>query len=182
MKIKIGDAEVDLTDGAAVALAVGSLNHEICRCDRSQVGTLTGQIGTANTTIEARDGEIVALKQQVSDAAITPPSCSSSPTPAPRSSTMPRRSAATTIVTDGKTDAEIRKAAVLAKLGDKAKDMSDAAIEGAFAALLPAGGDTIRDGLTHQPIHVGDERSEYDKDRASRRAAISKGWNQPAAA
>jgi hypothetical protein len=29
MKIKIGDAEVDLSDGAAVALAVGSLNQKL---------------------------------------------------------------------------------------------------------------------------------------------------------
>jgi hypothetical protein len=181
MKIKIGDAEVDLSDGAAVALAVGTLNQKLTDAD-TKVGTLTGELTTAKSTIEARDGQIVALEQQVKDAAMTPEKLQQLADTRAKVIDHAKKIGGATIVTDGKTDAEIRKAAVTAKLGDKAKDMSDAAIEGAFAALVPAGGDTIRDGLTHQPINVADERSEYDKDRAARRANLSKGWNQPATA
>jgi hypothetical protein len=181
MKIKIGDAEVDLTDGAAVALAVGSLTTKYADA-QVQIGTLTGQISTATTTIEARDGEIVALKQQVEDAAITPAKLQQLADARAKVIDHAKKIGGSAIVTDGKTDAEIRKAAVTAKLGDKAKDMSDAAIEGAFAALLPAGGDTIRDGLTHQPVGFTDERTEYEKDRATRRASLSGDWRKPAAA
>jgi hypothetical protein len=158
MKIKIGDAEVDLSDGAAVALAVGTLNANLADSQK-QVGTLTGELATAKTTIEARDGEIVVLKQNVADAAITPEKLQALADARAKVITDAKAIAGTALVVDGKTDAEIRKAAVTAKLGDaKAKDMSDAAVEGAFLALVPASADTLRDAITHQPITIGDSR------------------------
>jgi hypothetical protein len=53
------------------------------------------------------------------------------------------------IVTDGKSDAEIRKEVVSAKLGDAAKDLDDAKIEGAFLSLTrdAPGADPVRDAL-----------------------------------
>ncbi|MFU0503644.1 DUF2213 domain-containing protein [Pseudaminobacter sp. NGMCC 1.201702] len=57
------------------------------------------------------------------------------------------------IVTDGKTDAEIRKAVVTARLGDEAvKDVSDAEITGMFKALTKDAkpNDTVRDALRTQ--------------------------------
>jgi len=71
MKIKIGDTEVDLTDGAAVALAVGSLNTMLADA-QTKVGALTADLATAKTTIEAKDGEIVALNAKLVDAEVTP--------------------------------------------------------------------------------------------------------------
>lgn len=133
MKIKIGDAEVEVTDGAAVAVAVGALNSKLADAE-TKVGTLTGENATLNTQVETKDGEIVALKQQVEDAKVTPEKLQQMADA--RADVIGKAKAlAPAIVTDGKTDAAIRKEAVVAKLGDSARDMSDAGIEGAFTAL-----------------------------------------------
>ncbi len=163
MKIKIGDAEVDLTDGAAVALAVGTLNATLADAQR-QVGTLTAELATATTTIEARDGTITALNQKVADAEVTPAKLQALADARAKLITDAKAIAGATLVVDGKTDAEIRKAAVVIKLGDaKAAAMSDAAIEGAFVALIPAGGrDALRDAITGQPVNVNDAEARRD--------------------
>lgn len=157
MKIKIGDADVDLSDGAAVALAVGTLNANLADA-QGKVGALTADLVTANTTIQAKDGEIAVLNAKLTDAAVTPAKLQQLADA--RADVVGKAKAlAPAIVTDGKTDAEIRKEAVIAKLGDSAKDMADAAIEGAFAALTKdaAPGDTlretIRDGGIRTPVN-----------------------------
>lgn len=130
MKIKIGDAEVEVTDGAAVAVAVGTLNAKLSDAE-TKVGTLTGENATLKTAVETKDGEIVALKQQVEDAKVTPAKLQQM-ADARAQVIAKAKSIAPAIVTDGKTDAEIRREAVIAKLGDAVKDMSDAGIDGAF--------------------------------------------------
>lgn len=134
MKITIGDAkDVDLSDGAAVALAVGALNTSLADA-QTKVGTLTADLATATTANETKDGEIAALNQQLADAEVTPAKLQALADA--RAAVISKAKAiAPNIVTDGKTDSEIRKEAVTAKLGDAAKDMADAAIEGAFTAL-----------------------------------------------
>lgn len=134
MKITIGDAkDVDLSDGAAVALAVGALNTSLADA-QTKVGTLTADLATANTTIQTKDGEIVALTAKLADAEVTPAKLQQL-ADARADVIAKAKILAPTLATDGKTDAEIRKAAVTAKLGDAAKDMADAAIEGAFIAF-----------------------------------------------
>lgn len=134
MKITIGDAkDVDLSDGAAVALAVGALNTSLSDA-QAKVGQLTADLTTANTTIAARDGEIVALNAKLKDAEVTPAKLQAL-ADARAKVVEGAKAMHPAIVTDGKTDAEIRREAVAAKLGDAAKDMADAAIEGAFIAF-----------------------------------------------
>lgn len=126
MKIKIGDAEVDSTNGEAVRIAVDSLN--------SKLGTLTADLATTKTAIETKDGEIAALNAKLKDAEVTPERLQKLADA--RAQVIARAQILQPGITvDGKTDAEIRKEAVSAKLGDVAKDMADAAIEGAFLAL-----------------------------------------------
>lgn len=133
MKIKIGDAEVEVTDGAAVAVAVGTLNQKLADAE-TRVGTLTADLATATTAIQTKDGEIAALNQKLADAEVTPERLQTLADA--RADVIGKAKAlAPALVSDGKTDAAIRKEAVQAKLGDAAKDMSDAAIEGAFLAL-----------------------------------------------
>lgn len=134
MKITIGDAkDVDLSDGAAVALAVGALNSTLTDA-QTQIGTLTADLATVKTTVETKDGEIVALNAKLADAEVTPERLQALADA--RADVIGRAKViAPALVTDGKTDIAIRKEAVTAKLGDAAKDMSDAAIEGAFVAL-----------------------------------------------
>lgn len=133
MKIKIGDADVEVTDGAAVAVAVGTLNQKLADAE-TKVGTLTGENATLKTSIETKDGQIAALTQKVKDAEVTPERLQHLADA--RASVIGKaKTLAPNLVADGKTDTVIRKEAVAAKLGDAAKDMSDAAIEGAFVAL-----------------------------------------------
>lgn len=133
MKIKIGDAEVEVTDGAAVAVAVGTLNQKLADAE-TRVGTLTADLATATTAIQTKDGEIAALNQKLADAEVTPEKLQALADA--RADVIGKaKTLAPALVSDGKTDAAIRKEAVQAKLGDAAKDMSDAAIEGAFLAL-----------------------------------------------
>lgn len=136
MKIKIGDAEVDATNGEAVRIAVDALNKKL-NDGATEATRLNDALTTANTTVQTRDGEIVALKQQLKDAEVTP------------AKLQDMADARAKVLTDakaiagdklgdvaGKTDAEIRKAALASTaIGDAALAMSDAAIEGAFAAF-----------------------------------------------
>jgi hypothetical protein len=75
------------------------------------------------------------------------------------------------VVTDGKTEAEIRKAVVEAKLGDAAKALDDAGVAGAFAALSKdAKADqpgALRDTLRSKPIVTADASAVRDLARAS---------------
>jgi cation transport regulator ChaB len=110
--------------------------------------------------IETKDGEIAALKKQVEDGKLTPAMLDK--LTAERVEVV---SKAVAILGDkldpkGKTPAEIKRAVVQAKLGDEAtKSMSDAGIDGAFAALTVeaklSGADGInqafqRPGFLHQ--------------------------------
>jgi hypothetical protein len=126
MKIKIGDAEVDATNGEAVRIAVDALNVKL--------GGLTADNATLKTSLETKDGEIAALNAKLKDAEVTPEKLQAL-ADARAKVIASAQSLKPGITVDGKTDAEIRKEAVTAKLGDATKDMADAAIEGAFVAL-----------------------------------------------
>lgn len=150
MKIMIGDAEVDATNGEAVRIAVDGLNKKLS--DQSeQIGTLTADLATANTTISTRDGEITALKSQLADAEVTPEKLQTL-ADARAAVIAKAKRLAPNIVVDGKTEAAIRKEAVTAKLGDAAAEMDDAAIGGAFAALTKDAGTTPQPGPRIQPL------------------------------
>lgn len=132
MKIRIGDAEVDATNGEAVRIAVDGLNSKF-KALETQVGSLTADLTTASTSVQTKDGEIAALKQQLADA--TDPAKVAARDAARAAVVDAAKALVPAIVTDGKSDADIRKEAVIAKLGDSFKDAADAMIEGAFAAL-----------------------------------------------
>lgn len=170
MKITIGDAEVEVTDGAAVAVAVGKLNQRLTDAE-TKVGSLTADLATANTAIQAKDGEIVALNAQLKDAEVTPAKLQALADA--RSAVIGKaKTLAPNLVTDGKTDAEIRKEAVAAKLGDAAKDMADAAVEGAFMALTKdAAVSDNRVVPINTPSIVQDGASVRDMIRARRNQA-----------
>ena len=124
---------VNLSDAAAVEAALTKLDQKLTDA-QAKVGTLTADLATANTAIQTKDGEIVALNAKLKDAEVTPAKLQQLADA--RAQVIAKAKAlAPSIVTDGKTDAEIRKEAVTARLGDAAKDMADAAIEGAFIAF-----------------------------------------------
>lgn len=165
MKIKIGDAEVDATNGEAVRIAVDALNTKLA-ASQTEVGKLTADLETANTALQTKDGEIAALNTKLADAVVTPERLQQL-ADARADVIAKAKTLAPAIVTDGKSDADIRKEAVTAKLGDKATDMTDAAIEGAFTALTADA--KAQDGNSvqslGQPANIADGAAAADEAR-----------------
>lgn len=173
-------AEVKMTfDGVPFSVADDTaqaiVNRIISARDTAQ--NLADQSAASLVTMTAdRDrlaGEVAALTAKLADAEITPAKLQAM-VDARASVIATAKRIAPAVVTDGKTDAEIRKAAVVARLGDAAAALNDDAIAGAFTALVPtadAKGDNIAlvisDGAT-----VLDAKAEYDKARANRLARL----------
>ncbi|QTH19781.1 DUF2213 domain-containing protein [Rhizorhabdus wittichii] len=168
-KIKIGDSEVDLSDGAAVAVAVGALQSKLTDAE-GKVGTLTAENANFKTSIEAKDGEIAALKSQLADAT-DPAKVKARDEARAKVVDAAKKIAGDKLVIDGKSDAEIRRAAVEAKLGDAAKAMSDDAIAGAFAAYAPLGDAKPQVQPIGAPSSLGDAADVRNQARFSRYAS-----------
>tara|TARA_Y100001951_G_scaffold102557_2_gene109418 strand:- start:1010 stop:2143 length:1134 start_codon:yes stop_codon:yes gene_type:complete len=131
---------VNLDDAEAVEAAFKKLQDRATDAEKAltdekeKVSTLTGEKtaleqkvtdAEAKLTADELDKAVAARAKLIEDAKAIDPK----------------------VVTDGKTDAEIRKSVVEAKLGDAAKDLDDAAIAGAFAAFANG-------GVKHTPQHA----------------------------
>lgn len=125
MKIKIGDAEVDATNGEAVRVAVDALNTKL-------TGALT-QVATLTTDKAALDAKVTTLTAQVADATLTPAKLQD----AARAyqTVVGKAKALGVTVTDAMDEPSIRKAVVTAKVGDAAKDWTDAQFAASFDTL-----------------------------------------------
>jgi hypothetical protein len=140
------------------------------------------KVGELTAAVSTKDGEIAALTQKVKDAEISPAQLEK--LVADRSALIAQAKAIDpNIVTDGKTEGEIRKAVVSTKLGDAAKDMNDGAIGGAFAVLAKdVKVDPIRNAMSGAaPQNIGDAKSDYLAARDLARKNLSDGWKRPAA-
>lgn len=131
---------LEVTDGAEAAIT--KLQGQITKltADKAQAD---GEVATLTTDKAKLEGEKVALEKQLKDA--TDPATLQAAASARATLINKAMSIAPNLVTDGKSDADIRKEVVSAKLGDDAKDFDDAKIEGAFASLT-------RDAPTEDPV------------------------------
>lgn len=99
---------------------------------------LTTQVTTLSATVQAKDAEIVTLKQQVADSALTPAKLDAAV--AARAVVVDSaRKVMPAVVVDGKTEAEIRRQVVDARLGDASKGWSDDQITASFNTLTSSG-------------------------------------------
>lgn len=159
MKIKIGDAEVDLSDGAAVAVAIGSLNAKLSDATSGRTAA-DALVATHVTTIAAKDAEIVTLKQAVTDATVTPAKMRDAAKAFAATIATAKALAPAAAITDAMDEAAIKSAVVTAKLGDAAKGWTDAQIDISFATMAAGvkvdDADPLRDALIAQPQNVGD--------------------------
>lgn len=85
-------------------------------------------------SLATKDAEIATLKQQVSDSEMTPAKLDDA-VKARAAVVDAARKVVSDVVVDGKSDSEIRKQVVSAKLGDAAKDWSDDQISASFNTL-----------------------------------------------
>lgn len=150
MKIRIGDAEVDATNGEAVRIAVDALNKKLAD-GTTALTDAQAQVATLTTAATTKDAEIATLKQQVADAAITPARLRDA-AKAYAGVCDKAKALGVTVAEDADSDA-IMAAVVNAKMGDAAKDWTADQIAASFAVLTkdakPADPlrDVFKDGL-----------------------------------
>lgn len=137
------------------------------------------KVGELSATVSTKDGEIKALEQKVKDAEVSPAQLEK--LVKDRSELIAQAKAIDpAVLTDGKTEAEIRKAVVSAKLGDAAKDMDDAAFGGAFRVLAKdVKIDPVRTALSGGVVTIGDAKAEYEQAKAKRLATMRDAWKTP---
>lgn len=136
---------------------------------------------------DAKDGEIAVLKKAVEDAKLTPEKLDALVKDRAAVIDAAKTMLDAKFVFDGQTVEAIRKAAVSAKLGDAAKDMNDAAIDGAFRALSAqkvSGGGAARlaDGLSrHSASSAGSLDTNDAKTKAldERDTFLQNAWRNP---
>lgn len=154
MKIKIGDAEVDATNGEAVRIAVDALNVKLADASK-RATTAEAKVAEQATTLAAKDAEIVTLNQKVADAAMTPAKLKD----AAKAYSLvcdKARSLGVQFAEDADS-AAIMKAVVDAKMGEAAKDWTADQIAASFAVLTKdAKVDPLRETLRDGVQSVGD--------------------------
>lgn len=181
MKIKIGDAEVDATNGEAVSVAVGVLHGKLSDA-ATNVATLTKKLSDAEGKVATLTAEKVALEAKVADAAMTPEKLRD----AAKSYALVvgKAKALGVTVTDSMDEPAIMAAVVNKKLGDAAKGWTPEMIAAGFAMVakdtkVADAADPLRDAISSQPKFV-DARTDYEKARNDRKAALSDAWRKPA--
>lgn len=163
--ITIDGLPVNLGDEAAVRAVIAKKDAALADANAA--------LADAKTALTTEQGKVAALEQQVVDAKAAAEPTALDKLVADRAYLIASAKAAhAAVVTDGKTDVEIRRAVVEAKLGDAAKAMDDAAIAGAFAVIAaqPAN-DTKPTVANLTPIaNVGDASATVAAIRAARYA------------
>lgn len=117
-------------------------------------------IAAKDAEIAKKDAEIDGLKAKVLDGAALDAAV------AARGDLLAKAKAiAPDVKTDGLSDAAIRKAVVVAKLGDAMKDKAEAYIDARFDILAEdaAGDEQVRSAITNLKTNVGDEATKAGK-------------------
>lgn len=120
---------------------------------QNDVATARTEAANAKAEVQTKVAEIATLQKQLGDSKLTPAQLDKLVTD--RVATVQRAKAiiGDALVIDGKTDADMRKQVVLAKMGDTAKDWNDDMINASFNTLAVA--DTSNNGAgLHQVISV----------------------------
>jgi hypothetical protein len=135
--------EVDAALETAIVKVQGELRDAAARAQKAEA-----DLATLTTDKAKLEGEKAALETQLKDA--TDPAKLQAAAAARSALVDKAKAVIPNIVVDGKSDADLRKEVVTAKLGDDAKDFDDAKIEGAFAMLAKDAkpGDVIRDAIS----------------------------------
>jgi hypothetical protein len=127
--------ELEDKDGQILDRYLGSLQSKLADNEK-KVGELTAQLATLGKSIEGKDGEIVGLNKKLADAEWTPQKRDQSIRESMEVFDRARCVLGDKLVTDGKTDIQIKREVVAAEIGDEdAKAMSDEAINGVFRAV-----------------------------------------------
>lgn len=171
-KIVLDGLQVDLADADAVAAAISKLQDNIARLTTDKAGAET-QVATLTTDKASLEAKVVTLEKQLADAKLTPAQLRD----AARSFQIvaDKAKALGVAVTDAMDEPAIMRAAVTAKLGDTAKDWTDAQFAASFAALTADM--KVSDAAPHvhnlAPAPFKDASADLSAARATRNAALS---------
>jgi hypothetical protein len=152
-KIKIGDAEVDPTNGEAVKIAVDVLNGKMTDA-ATAVATAQTALVDANTKIATLETEKATLTKQLSDAVLTPEKLRDAAKS--YADAQAKAKALGVTVTDSMDEPAIMAAVVTAKMGDTAKDWTADQIAASFAVLTKDAATQRRTEPSGSPIMLGD--------------------------
>lgn len=148
---------------------------------KTQIAALQAQLATAQKTDSTKDGEIAVLKQKVEDSKLTPELLDKALNI--RMEVVDRAMSffgdAQKYAWNSKSDAQIRRDVVAARLGDqKTKSMNDDAVEGAFLSITEP---EHQDGFTRMTQSFSRPPSPSFNDKAAaaydkRNADLSNRW------
>lgn len=145
-KITLDGLQVDLSDESAVETAIAKLQGQIADAATKLTAAET-QVATLTTEKATLDAKVVTLEQQLADAKVTPAQLRDAAVSFAKVQDQAKRLGVT--VTDEMDEPALKKAAVSAKLGDAAKDWTEAQIDTSFATLAAQLGDGDQQ---HDPI------------------------------
>lgn len=135
------NTKIIVVDGLSVTLderdaAIVSRHIQKLEDDSKKLGadimTVTTDRDAHKKASETKDGEIAVLKKKIDDSKVTPEMLDSAVTERVTIITKAKKVLGDSFEPKGKTNIEIKKLAVASKLGDAAKTMADAAVDGAF--------------------------------------------------
>lgn len=137
---------VETTDaGEAAVNKLRGLLDTSARALDTALADHTKALAAKDTDLAKKDAEIADLKAKVLDGAAL------DAVVAERSAIVSKAKALdANVVTDGKSNAEIKRAV----LGDAAKDKSEAYVDAAFDLRTAGANDSVRDALRHQDQHI----------------------------
>jgi hypothetical protein len=117
---------------------------------QNDVATARTETANAKAEVQTKLAEIATLQKQLGDAKLTPAQIDKMVSDRAATVTRAKAIIGDALVVDGKTDADMRRQVVNAKMGDVAKDWSDDMINASFNTLsvLPTN-DGINNGLSH---------------------------------
>ncbi|WP_426163079.1 DUF2213 domain-containing protein [Sandarakinorhabdus sp. DWP1-3-1] len=163
---------IETTDAAEAV--INKLAGQVAALN-AKVADAAAKEGAALAAVATKDGEIVALKSQLADA--NDPAKIAARDAARQAVIADAKKIAPTLVVDGKSDAEIRRAAVAVRLGDAATALDDAGIAGAFAAFATttadAKTDPLRTVIGDGVVSIGDAQKARDAALAARAARFA---------
>lgn len=161
----------DLT-AAQTALATAQTTSQ------NDVAAAKTEAANAKAEVQTKVAEIETLKKQLGDAKITPAALDKMVSDRVATVQRAKQIIGDALVVEGKTDADMRKQVVLAKMGDAAKDWNDDMITASFNTLSVIPDSNTGNGL-HHVVNVvrnndtgGDQRlkayNDYDTDIQNR--------------
>jgi hypothetical protein len=136
--------ELEDKDGQILDRFLGGLQSKLADNEK-KVAELSAQVATLGKTLETKDGEIIGLTKKLTDSEWTPQKRDQAIRASMEVFDRARRVLGDKLVTDGKSDIQIKREVVAAEIGDEeAKAMSDEAIAGVFSAVTR---EVKKDGL-----------------------------------